>query len=214
MKISVHRLARFILRCGLSKPAFFGRRRRESIIKRLQAQKFEVALDIGSGPNPRNEFNANIIYGLDIRADGSDPRVLRGNIASGKLPFEDASLDCVTAYHVLEHIPRVISSGNETIFPFVNLMNEIWRVLKVNGVFFSITPCYPFSEAFQDPTHVNICTENTLSNYFGEKAWARIYGFHGAFVMMEEGWCGSDFLAVLEKSQNELVANINYVQNV
>ena len=51
-------------------------------------------------------------------------------------------------------------------FPSVELMNDIWRVFKVDGLFYSQTPCFPMKEASQDPTHVNIMTEDTPRLYF------------------------------------------------
>jgi hypothetical protein len=67
-------------------------------------------------------------------------------------------------------------------------MNEIFRVLKPEGIFFHATPCYPFNAAFQDPTHVNVMTEDTIYLYFCEPAWARMYGYTGSFMMLDEGW--------------------------
>jgi len=51
-------------------------------------------------------------------------------------------------------------------------MNECYRVLKKDGVFLSMTPIYPYLGAFQDPTHVNIITVDTFTNYFSnQKFW-------------------------------------------
>ena len=45
------------------------------------------------------------------------------------MPFPDQFFDFVTAHDFLEHIPRLIYSPARRL-PFVELMNEIWRVLK------------------------------------------------------------------------------------
>lgn len=66
----------------------------------------------------------------------------------------------------------------------VELMNEIYRVLKPCGVFFSVTPIYPHLGAFADPTHVNYMTQETFVNYFDHVLrWAGRYGYTGDFFV-------------------------------
>ncbi len=134
------------------------------------------------------------------------------DLALGVLPFDSNSFDYVTAFDVLEHIQRISTVDGEARFPFVRLMNEIFRVLKPGGVFFNIQPCFPSKEAFQDPTHVNIMTEDTLSLYFCEPAWARIYGYEGSFVMLEEGWVGGKYFAFMKKSLDWPIRDLSFVQ--
>lgn len=172
---------------------------------------FQKSLDIGSGPNPQNLFEAQDVFGVDIRC-GENKNVVQCNLALEKIPFENSTFDCVTAIDVLEHIPRVVIANNDSVFPFVNLMNEIWRVLKEEGVFYSRTPAFPMKGAFQDPTHVNIITEDTLNLYFCEKAWARIYGFYGSFVLIDEGWVGEHYWCIMKKSSGVECKNLNFVQ--
>lgn len=72
-------------------------------------------------------------------------------------------------------------------------MSDIWRVLKPGGIFYARTPAYPSAAAFQDPTHVNIITDQTIS-YFARRPaldgslvdpWGldlgKRYGFKGEF---------------------------------
>jgi SAM-dependent methyltransferase len=64
----------------------------------------------------------------------------------------------------------------------VELMNEIYRVLKPGGRFYSFTPAHPASAAWRDPTHVNIITDETFLYYFDDAyRWADKYGFRGYF---------------------------------
>jgi len=125
------------------------------------------------------------------------------------LPFDTLSLQAITAYDVLEHIPRAAlgmpndaedGEGSAMRFPFIELMNEIHRCLKADGLFFAAFPCYPWPMAFQDPTHVNIMAEDTIRLYFcGENPWARIYGFNGRFRLLDEGWIDSHFHVLLAR---------------
>ncbi len=57
-------------------------------------------------------------------------------------------------------------------FPFLELMNDVHRVLiKPGGLFFSSTPSYPWPMAFADPTHVNIMTEETIVHSFASRGY-------------------------------------------
>jgi SAM-dependent methyltransferase len=144
-------------------------------------------LDIGCGKFPRNPYHAIELHGVDIM----DPATVgepigfsykQANPALHGLPFDSNYFDSVSAFDFLEHIPRVLlSSNSEYIFPFIDLMNEIHRVLKPGGYFLAATPAFPYVEAFQDPTHVNILTKNTLKYFVSEKAYARNYGYTGNF---------------------------------
>jgi len=120
--------------------------------------------------------------------------------------------DYVTAYDVLEHIQRVLITNGETKYPFISLVNEIFRVLKPGGFFFSMQPCYPAKQAFQDPTHVNIMTEDTFYLYFCEPAWARIYGYEGSFTLIKDGWLGDKYFAFMKKSAEQPIRDLGFVQ--
>ena len=171
-----------------------------SIFGRLKIDSnSDASLDLGSGPNPKNPFGASSCYGVDIRSNELK-KIIYADFANGILPFEDEKFNYVTAYDVLEHIPRVIVADGSSKFPFIQIMNEIFRVLTPGGIFFSIHPVYPAKEAFQDPTHVNIMTEDTIDYYFCEQAWARIYGFEGSFLLLHDGWVNNRFFTFLKKS--------------
>jgi SAM-dependent methyltransferase len=172
-------------------------------------QVFDCALDLGSGPVPKNPFGASISYGVDIRSFDVNQDVKECHLGFHSIPFQSNFFDAVTAYDLLEHIPRISVSNEASSFPFIFLMNEVWRVLKTGGLFYSSTPCYPMKEAFQDPTHVNIMTEDTLRLYFSGKSWARIYGFVGSFRLVEEGWLGPHHLCLLQKTSDIPTREIN-----
>ena len=147
-------------------------------------------LDLGCGSKPRNPFNASILYGIDSRSD-LESHIFESDLSVSPIPFEDNSFDFCTAFDFLEHIPRVLRVGNETKYPFISLMNEIYRVLRPGGLFLHSTPAYPAKEAFQDPTHVNIITYDTFPFYFcnphlGSKNLG--YGFEGSFDLVTQKW--------------------------
>jgi len=139
-------------------------------------------LDIGCGSKPRNPFNCDELYGVDIiKQEVNDFIYEQCNVVLESLPFEESTFDSVSAYDFLEHIPRFAVINNQTTFPFILLMNEIYRVLKPGGTFYAITPCYPRVEAFVDPTHVNIITNKTHIYFTSPQHMGRMYGFTGSF---------------------------------
>ena len=98
-------------------------------------------LDLGCGVNPRNPFGADELYGIDIRPNENE-NIRVADLAIEPIPFPDEYFDFVTAYDFIEHIPRIIYNPNRR-FCFIELMNEIYRVLKAGGSFFSSTPAFP-----------------------------------------------------------------------
>ena len=132
------------------------------------------SLDLGCGPKPKNFFNANIVYGIDVRED-LELNIIKADLAIDNIPFPDNFFEYVTAHDFIEHIPRILYLPQRKA-PFVDLMSEIWRVLKTGGQFLSFTPAFPQAAAFWDPTHVNIITEQSFPLYFdNEYIWAKPY---------------------------------------
>lgn len=148
-------------------------------------------LDLGCGTIPHNPYKRKNLFGVDIRDDSKSLLAKQGivvkkaNLVIEKIPFEDNYFDSVSAIDFLEHIPRQISLGstNEIVYPFVDLMSEIWRVLSPGGKFLAITPAFPSPMVFADPTHVNYIAENTHEYFCGEIPAGRIYGFKGQFIV-------------------------------
>jgi len=166
----------------------------------------KIHLDIGCGNNPRNPFDCDKLFALDIvnsfdvdnfKFANSDHHSLlaeklilsnsenfeysSGNAALEKLPFRENFFDSISAYDFLEHIPRIQIENNKIQFPFINFMDEIYRVLKPDGIFYAITPCYPHQSIFVDPTHINFITNETHTYFCGNNPKARMYGFKGNF---------------------------------
>ena len=182
----------------------------EKIFKKYSYDK-SISLDLGSGPIPKNPFNSEILKGADFR-ENKEHDVIYTDLSLGKLPFKDNEFDFISSYDVFEHIQRVSYFEGETIFPFIELMNEVFRILKPNGILFSIQPVYPSKSVFQDPTHVNIMSEDTMDFYFCEKSWARIYGYNGSFKMLEDGWIGDKYFSFLQKNSDITIDDLNFKQ--
>lgn len=156
------------------------------------------SLDLGCGPSPKNFFNADEVFGVDVRPDLGE-RILAADLVVDPIPFDSAFFDYVTAHDFIEHIPRLIYAPQRRN-SFVELMNEIFRVLKTGGKFLSVTPAFPHAAAFMDPTHVNIITEHTFTHYFdNERTWGKIYGFNGRFLIREQQWAGMHLVSLMEK---------------
>ncbi len=149
-------------------------------------------LDIGAGVRPRNPFQAKSVFALDANeGDASSIAFthVKGDLTK-VLPFPTSSFSSLSAFDVLEHIPRWERNGEEIDYPFIGLMNEVHRLLKPGGIFMAVTPAFPSSAAFADPTHVNLISRETIRYFAGEDAWARTigYGFTGNFRVVTQTW--------------------------
>jgi SAM-dependent methyltransferase len=121
------------------------------------------------------------------------------DLTTEPLPFADDMFDYITAYDFLEHVPRVVYLP-ERRFPFIELMNELYRALKTGGIFLSRTPFYPMSSVFTDPTHVNAITADTFPRYFDDHyMWAKMYGFRGKFRVQFQAIHDAHLVTVLQK---------------
>jgi SAM-dependent methyltransferase len=148
----------------------------------------KVSLDLGCGLRPHNPFNADVLMGVDF-----NPAItsLGGNFKHhdfvlGGIPFPDSHFDYVTAFDVLEHVPRISVDHHSKVsrFLFNELMSDIYRVLKPNGVLYAFTPLVPSASVWDDPTHVNPITKTT-HRYFCETNHLQHMGFNGRFRALE-----------------------------
>jgi len=87
------------------------------------------------------------------------------------LPFKDSSIKEVIAKDFLEHV-RI----GKTIF----VIEEIYRVLKNNGMFFSFTPSTVSMAAFQDPTHKSFWNKNSWLYYMNDN-YRKLYDIKAKF---------------------------------
>ena len=147
-------------------------------------------LDLGCGARPRNPYQRKHLYGVDFQASapGAQVEIAAANLSIAPIPFPTGHFGSVSAYDFLEHVPRILptTDGLGTRFPFIELMDEIWRVLSPGGLLYAVTPAYPHPTAFQDPTHVNVLTDETHHYFTQPRLLGRMYGFHGTFELVRQ----------------------------
>lgn len=132
--------------------------------RKLDLEKYRgIKLDIGCGNNKTEGF-----IGIDYHQYGNVDIV--HDIEKTPWPLEDDSVLVATCSHVLEHI-------NPHGGVFVNVLNEIWRVLKPGCQIAFVVP-YAGSPGFwQDPTHCNGISEVTMC-YFDPLHESGLYEFY------------------------------------
>ena len=148
-------------------------------------------LDLGCGGVPRNPYQRGELCGVDIQALSlPDIDYRSANLSIEPIPFPDNHFQSVSAFDFIEHVPRILPTpdGLATRFPFIELMNQVWRVLAPGGLFYAITPAFPDPDAFVDPTHVNIITDQTHTYFCGEEPKGAMYGFGGRFDAQRVLW--------------------------
>ena len=176
----------------------------EDLVSKYKATSgnLTISLDLGCGVNPRNPFAATNTHGVDIRSDLAN-EIRQADLSVEPIPYESNFLDFCTAFDVLEHIPRLSWQNGTSRLAFLELMNEIHRVLKPGGLFLHSTPAYPSKQAFQDPTHTNMITEDTIPLYFCEPANLAKklgYGFQGSFELVEQRWLDNSHVVGILKA--------------
>lgn len=126
-------------------------------------KKQGIRLDIGGGNSPQPGF-----INIDILPL---PKVdIVWDIETTPWPLPDECVSMAMASHVLEHI-------NPAKGIFINVMNEIWRVMKPGGQFAFVVPYAESFGMYQDPTHCNFINEATMA-YFDPLHPSGFYNFY------------------------------------
>lgn len=111
-------------------------------------------LNIGSGFKRIDGFtNVDKINCVD--SQGINYTDVVCDIEKNSLPFEDNSIDEIACYETLEHLDNLIFA-----------MNEMWRVLKPEGVLKGKVPG-TFSGSVADPTHKRIFVVESFDYFTG-----------------------------------------------
>jgi SAM-dependent methyltransferase len=133
-------------------------------------------LDLGVGGANRIEDGYEG-YGVDIYAHErpwlKDNKVC--DLAIDDIPYKSDMFDLVTAYDVLEHIPKVIFAPYHRNC-MIELFNEVYRVLKNGGEFYFVVPKGGTNQYMGDPTHVTEWVEDSVNYYSGD-----YFGHHDTY---------------------------------
>jgi hypothetical protein len=80
-------------------------------------------------------------------------------------PIDSNAVTQAKAWHIIEHIPPVCVTETGTRKPFIEFMDECWRVL-FPGARIDIETPYGSSPGFvHDPTHCNMVDELTFEHF-------------------------------------------------
>ena len=101
------------------------------------SQILDVGTNIGTLPNLMSKADWKNVFGIDVTKNAIGfgkkkyPKISKNLIAYNgeKIPFKNNSFDVVTSFDVIEHIPKPSK-----------ILDEIYRVLKPNGIFIFQTP--------------------------------------------------------------------------
>lgn len=124
----------------------------------------KLILELGSGMKPYQEEGAEVIH-LD-RLELPHVEVVH-DLNSGILPFGDSEFEKVVAHDIIEHVVHVLP-----------IMEEIWRVLKHDGVVDIHTSHLENKESFRDPTHFHFFTMESFDIFDEGTEYGRDYGFY------------------------------------
>jgi len=140
-----------------------------------------VKLNLGCGKRQLSGY-----INIDINPD-LKPDIIR-DITRG-LPFEDNTIDEIVCKDFIEHI----SMGEDLIF----VMNEMYRVLKPEGILQMLIPHTYSYGAFCDPTHKSFWNQESIKYWTGQ--FDQGYGIKTKFKVLENKINGIYLEVVLQK---------------
>lgn len=106
-----------------------------------------LRLDLASGQRPREGF---------IGVDKYAPNAQKVDLMQFPWPWADNSVEEIHCSHFIEHIPMgdvTYADGVTVKNYFFAFFDEVYRILKKDGVATIIWPYLKSTRAFQDPTH-------------------------------------------------------------
>ncbi len=122
--------------------------------------------------NVNNKFKLNLGCGDDIRTEYVNLDIVSmpgvdvvHDLRVTPLPFQENEFEEIFTSHCLEHLPN-----------FVDIMQELWRITKPNGIIDIYVPYFASELAFRDPTHVNFFTYKTFTNWIIRKEYTTHLG--------------------------------------
>src|SRR5262249_12847920 len=141
------------------------------LVEEIRRRGEALRIDLGCG------FRKNGNLGIDVTAEGTQADLIC-RLGFEPIPLDDDVADMIFCRDFLEPIRKAYYSERDQRlrYPVIELMNEIWRVLKPGGIFTSLTPCYPTVEVHQDPTHLSVWTLQSMAYFCGKYPAAKLYG--------------------------------------
>lgn len=123
-----------------------------------------MKLNIGAGFQKIEGF-LNVDYVQCIDNEGNKYTDVICDIEKERLPFKDNSVDEIACYETLEHMGHDRDNPDK-LEALIFLMNEMWRVLKPEGILKGKVPGTT-DGAFADPTHKRVFTQSTFDYFTG-----------------------------------------------
>jgi len=162
---------------------------RQAILKALKSQQdifHGRLLDVGCGEMPYKSLvasgfnNVECYVGLDFKQNAIHNNSPDIYWEEGKIPLDDSSVDCVLCTEVFEHCPDPEA-----------VMNEIYRVLKVNGIlFFTVPFLWPLHEVpYDNYRYTPFALERHLTQcHFSEIELKAMGGWDASLAQMLGLW--------------------------
>ena len=145
-----------------------------------------INIDLGCGESVREGF-----IGIDKRPL---PNVqIVHDIEVFPYPVPDGIVNTVVMSHVWEHIKPWLT---------IDLMNEVWRILKVGGKIALSFPYGVSSGFLQDPTHCNASNETTWE-YFDPNCYMYNIYKPKPFEIEHRSWQVEGFMEVVLRKISE-----------
>jgi len=152
-------------------------------IQKLIKGNLGIKLDIGCGSNKQHGY-----IGMDIRAvDGVD--IVHD---AEKVPYPLPSNCCSTILvsHLVEHIcPKI----------FLSIIDEWWRIMKVQGQLLVAMPYATSYGFYQDPTHCHHMNETSWYYFTPSHPLYQIYHPKPWNIVRNAWWENGNMEVILEK---------------
>ncbi|MBN1270995.1 MAG: class I SAM-dependent methyltransferase [Candidatus Aminicenantes bacterium] len=99
-------------------------------------------LDIGCGKQKSKKTKPDdIVIGLDITKKGTEADITH-DLDVFPYPFQNNEFDMIICFHTIEHLEDI-----------PQLMSELWRITKNNGIIKILTPAWNSVFSYTDITH-------------------------------------------------------------
>jgi predicted SAM-dependent methyltransferase len=157
-----------------------------------------LILDLGCGKNKRHPE----AIGLDIVGRPVTDADMVWNGGFDRIPFPDNSCKLIMAHDFIEHVPHSVwiseNGSVKRLQPTVYLFNEVYRVLRNEGLFEIGVPVEDTAR-FQDPTHSSVWNYKSF-DYFSNtyEGFKDAYGHKSNFKLLRRDMDGQHLQVLLQ----------------